>query len=123
MTIFCYIIKIYYFYVINSDIDKIMNFKTQLGLLGENMVATKLLERGWVAINLNNTLSNFPSVDIVAMRMCPDSHKHESVLIQVKTLKQEKEGQHLNFPTGFNCDKQVIKISLKMPSKVHTSLS
>lgn len=95
------------------------NDKAVLGAIGENMVVTKLMENGWAAMNINSTIKNFKSVDILALKMLPNTWEHKTVLIQVKTLHQYKSGKDINFPTGFDieqsCDKQFLEDNIKGP--------
>lgn len=49
------------------------------GALGENLITNELLFRNWIPQNLNNSVSNAPNVDIVALK------DHKKINIQVKT--------------------------------------
>ncbi|MCK9450760.1 MAG: hypothetical protein M0Q90_03640 [Bacteroidales bacterium] len=95
------------------------NNKAVLGAIGENVVISKLLEHGWVAFNVNSTIKNFKSIDLVCIRMEEGTWKHKSVLVQVKTLKRHKPNAKLNFPTGFDIfsskDKTYLDVNIKGP--------
>ena len=55
--------------------------KAQIGAIGENMVAVRLLQNGWDAILANQSINNCYSYDIV----CIDPETGKTALVQVKT--------------------------------------
>lgn len=55
--------------------------KAQIGTIGENMVAVRLLQNGWDAILANQSINNCYSYDIV----CVDPETGNTALVQVKT--------------------------------------
>lgn len=79
--------------------------KNIIGTIGENLAVCKLLEKGWAAVNINTSINNFNSIDIICFRMNSQTWQHESVLIQVKTLIKSGNESNLNFPTGFDIEK------------------
>ncbi len=95
------------------------NDKAIIGAIGENMVVTKLLENGWATLNVNTMIKNFKSIDLICLRMKDDSWEHDSVLVQVKTLKVEGKNKDVNFPTGFDIeqskDEEYLKKAIKGP--------
>ena len=62
-----------------EDIKK--QTKAQLGAIGENMVAVRMLQNGWDAIAANQSINNCQSYDII----CVDPSTGKTALVQVKT--------------------------------------
>ena len=58
---------------------KIKNSTIHTGALGESIAVTELLWNGWAPANLNQTISNSPNVDLLAIK------ENTKVSIQVKT--------------------------------------
>lgn len=82
--------------------------KVRLGSIGENLVVTQLMQRGWDAFNANCSIKNYKSIDIV----CLDSSASESTeqwwkpktsLIQVKTSVEDI------ITTGFTLEEALDK--------------
>ena len=78
-----------------------------LGALGENIIISELLYRGWIPQNLNSIVDNSPNVDIVAIK---DTTK---INFQIKTAKLSqpdvrvghgKKKQYLNAKAGPKAD-------------------
>ena len=75
--------------------------KARLGSIGENLVLAKLMLQEWDTFNVNCTIKNYKSIDIVCIdRPDPDGQnilwKPKTSFIQVKTSKEN------NIPTGYN---------------------
>ena len=68
--------------------------KARLGAIGENLVAIKLMELGFDAVNANGAIKNCKNYDLIAIN--PDNQK--TAFIQVKT----HEGT--NFPLGYSIE-------------------
>ncbi len=73
------------------------NDRIRTGKMGETAVILKLFELGYEAFNLNREIPNFQNADV----MCINPETNKYTMIQVKTSSQEQ----LNFPTGFNSDR------------------
>lgn len=73
--------------------------KAQLGAIGENMVAVRLLQNGWDAISANQSINNCQSYDII----CVDSAIGKTSLVQVKTSYND------NIPVGMRLEDCTIE--------------
>lgn len=80
--------------------------KAQLGAIGENMVAVRLLQNGWDAIMANQSINNCQSYDIV----CIDPDTGKTALVQVKTSfgNNIPVGMRLEDCTMENLKKKII---------------
>ena len=92
--------------------------KARIGAIGENMVISKLMQFGWDAFNVNGSIKNFKSIDIVCLNSkLPESAaqqwKPKTSLIQVKTSVQK------NITAGFSIgdclDKEKLESEVKGP--------
>ena len=82
--------------------------KAQLGAIGENMVAVRMLQNGWDAIAANQSINNCQSYDII----CVDPATGKTVLVQVKTSVGS------NIPVGMklkNCTKEKLEKKIVGP--------
>lgn len=74
--------------------------KARLGAIGENNVASILMQHGWDAFNANATITNFKSIDLICIKPSNTASvkqwKPEVTFIQVKTSIQN------NIPIGFS---------------------
>lgn len=73
--------------------------KAQLGAIGENMVAIRMLQNGWDAISANQSINNCQSYDII----CVDPATGATSLVQVKTSFGN------NIPVGMRLEECTIK--------------
>lgn len=62
--------------------------KNIIGTIGENLAVCKLLEKGWTAVNINTSINNFNSIDIICFRMNSQTWQHESVLYSSKNINK-----------------------------------
>ena len=74
--------------------------KSQLGTIGEYMVAANILGQGWDAILANMSINNIESYDIV----CVKPHTGKTALVQVKTSVGK------NIPIGFKLKESITEI-------------
>ena len=72
------------------------NDKQFTGAVGESLVITELLKRGWTAANANTVIRNNKSIDIICIKCDDNTWHHQSALIQVKA----RYGR--DFPSGFS---------------------
>jgi hypothetical protein len=72
-------------------VNKNMNDRTKIGLIGETAVTLELLKKGFDVININCTYKNYKNADL----LCMNANNGKSVMIQVKT------GTSNNILTGF----------------------
>ena len=73
--------------------------KAQLGAIGENMVAIRMLQNGWDAISANQSINNCQSYDII----CVDPATGATSLVQVKTSFGN------NIPVGMRLEECTIE--------------
>lgn len=76
--------------------NKIKLDNSHIGTIGENLVVTKLMQNGWDALNINNSIKNYKGADI----LCVDNENGKMSLVQVKTGR----GKSPNFITGLISD-------------------
>lgn len=94
----------------NNSIDKQEKQaqKARLCAMGENLVITQLLQKGWDAFNANFSLNNYKSIDIVCINnRIPESTEHwwkpKTSFVQVKTSVEN------NITTGFSMKQALDK--------------
>ena len=92
--------------------------KARIGAIGENLVVAKLMQHGWDAFNVNCTIKNCKSIDVVCINsdMCESDDlpwKPRVALVQVKTCNQA------NIPVGFTIaealDRELLERNVKGP--------
>ncbi|MDD3939906.1 hypothetical protein [Methanobrevibacter sp. UBA46] len=72
--------------------------KARLCAIGESNVLSILLQKGWDALNINGTIKNFKSVDIICFKEDLNDWKPLTSFIQVKTSVGK------NIPIGFKIE-------------------
>lgn len=89
----------------------IVNDRQLIGAIGESLVVTELIKKGWVAMNANIAVRNHKAIDVVCVKFDEQSWKHQSALIQVKTRRGR------DFPTGFSLRQSINKEELEKEVK------
>ena len=85
--------------------------KARRGAIGENNVASILMQHGWDTFNANASIKNYKSIDLICTK-APDQSsqkpwKPEVTFIQVKTCVQS------NIPIGFSIEQCISKSYLE----------